>query len=939
MKYLKSSKYWFAFFIVFYTIFGFIVIPWFVSNKAGPLIKERLGVHVEFGETKFNPYNFILSVNSVVLKDLDQKPVLGFKNIHINYDITALLFNTLLFKTIDIEAPELFIELEKDGKLNLTNILPPNPSFTEEKKGESTTAIVLHKLSITDGTIRFSDIGKDKPFNLKLGPYNFKAHDISTKEGDLNAHNFRTQIDGGGEIFWEGGMRLSPLSLHGEVQVSNLNLPKFYSYALPDFDASLKSGTLSLRLPYQIDFKKEVQTKINGADLTLNNIVFEDEAPLADISQIKLDGFYLTLPKQEIEIDNFSIKDSNIQVVLDESQNINLITAFQNRTNTDESNSTNNSKPWSFLLHNFDLSKTNINLQDKRKDFKAKLTQASLHVKSISSEKSLPIEYKFSSIFNENTKLDFIGDVTQKPFIVSSAVNIGNLQLAHFVEYIKPFVTFDIQNADINIKADIKAEFDKSINFIIKADTSIEKLLINAEDGKKLLTWEKLKLDEIKYQHKPMKIDIKDLKIDTPFIRMHINKDGSTSFSNLVKESKTTPKKEKSEPIKIRIGPMKLVNGAADFSDDSLPFPFATFIHNLHGDFSTLDFQTTTPMTINLSGEIEKYGYTNITGVLSPFNIKENASLDLLFKNINLNSLTPYSGKFIGYKIESGKLSMDLKYNIKDAKLIGDNKINIDTLTLGEKVDSPDAPNLPLEFAIALLKDSEGQIGIDLPVAGDINNPEFSYGSIIWGAVGNMITGIVTSPFRFLGSMLGIDGDSLKSIDFDKGSYEVISTEHEKLENLTKILSKRPALKLNIAGGYDDNFDVYELQKQRFKSIINKELSKPSKEKEDVYGYALKNIYVKNFSLEKYEKSKESFTVKGKIDTVLFNKKVQKDITTNIKIEKEALKNLANARAKSIKIALSKSYNIDEKRLNILPPKPTKAKRGRWVESKLSISI
>lgn len=191
------------FFLISYSLFGLLVIPWFVSNKASPLIKEKLGVHVEFGRAEFNPYSLILSVEDVLLKDLDEKPVLGLKKVRINYDLTALLLNTLLFKSIDIESPQLFVELGKDGKLNLENILPPSTESTE-KKAESTTTIALRKLAITDGSNSFTDVGKTEPFSLKLGPYSFKAHDISTKEGDLNAHSFKTKIGGGGEMYWGG---------------------------------------------------------------------------------------------------------------------------------------------------------------------------------------------------------------------------------------------------------------------------------------------------------------------------------------------------------------------------------------------------------------------------------------------------------------------------------------------------------------------------------------------------------------------------------------------------------------------------------------------------------------------------------------------------------------------------------------------------------------
>ena len=138
-------------------------------------------------------------------------------------------------------------------------------------------------------------------------------------------------------------------------------------------------------------------------------------------------------------------------------------------------------------------------------------------------------------------------------------------------------------------------------------------------------------------------------------------------------------------------------------------------------------------------------------------------------------SLTPYSGKFIGYAIQKGKLSMDLSYKIKQGLMEGDNKINLDSLTLGEKIESDEATSLPLGLAIAILKDSKGQIDLNLPVSGDSNDPEFRYGAIVWKAIGNLIGGIVTSPFSLIGSILGIETQSLQSIDFAAGASELIA--------------------------------------------------------------------------------------------------------------------------------------------------------------------
>jgi len=344
---------------------------------------------------------------------------------------------------------------------------------------------------------------------------------------------------------------------------------------------------------------------------------------------------------------------------------------------------------------------------------------------------------------------------------------------------------------------------------------------------------------------------------------------------------------------------------------------------------------------------------------------KKRANINVLFKNIDLVSLTPYSGKFLGYKIKNGKLSMDLNYKISNASLKGSNKINIDTLSLGDTVKSKDAVNLPLGLAIALLKDSNGQIDINLPVSGDMNNPDFSYGGVIWGAIGHMITGIVTAPFRFLGSILGIKGDDLKAIDFQVGSYKVISTEQEKLANLNKIMGKRPNIKLEINGGFDEVTDTSALQKEEFATLIKSKFAKLKKDinasKTDKYGTILKDLYSKEFTVAKYNKLKTKFMIvpkvddnktkatkkvkksqkikKAVLDVTTFNSKMQKELTNNIKISKEKLIKLANNRAKSIKNELITRYKIDARRLKILKAVSQKAKQDRWVPSKMSISI
>jgi len=966
MKYIKTFKFWIAFFVLFYTVFGFVFIPWFLTNKTAPLLKEKLGLHVEIGKAKFNPYLFDLEINDVLLKDLDNKPVLGFKKIFVNFAPLGLLEGNIFFANLDINSPKLYATIEKDGKLNFENILPLT---TNKKTEEQTTSsdiplITLLKLNITNGNIKFSDLRGGKEFNLNFGPYNFNAHDISTKKDALNAHNFITKINKDGELFWEGGVRLNPLKLYGEIDIKNLKLPKLYSYAFSDFDAVLNQGKIDLRIPYKVDLSNELKFSINGATAILSDISFENKKnsnSLMSLKKLNVDGVNFYWPRKSINVEKIELNQPYVSVLLDKNRELNLLKAFSSKA-TKEYKKIDEEKPseWSLLLKNIIINDGDFTFIDGMQDelIQSDITNLSLKLKDITLDQQKQIDYILKATLNKTSSLQSEGNLFIKPFKLKSNIELKDFDTTNYVNYAKPYINFLIKDGKISSKAEVTVSYKESLKLDVLGDINIDSLLLKTTDEKKLLAWKSLDINGISYIHDPMKLEIKDLQLDQPYIRAHIAKDGSTNFSGLIKESKTKQKikkqSKKKSDLKIKIGPMKLTNGTSDFSDFSLPFPFQTHIHDLKGDLSTLDFGTTTPSELSLKGQIDKYGYTDINGKLSPFNFRESASLNLLFKNIDLTSLSPYSSKFVGYKIKQGKLSMDLKYSIDKNKLLGDNKLNINTLVLGEIVDSPDATSLPLELAIALLKDSDGQIDIDMPVIGNISDPDFSYGSVVWGAIGNMITGIVTAPFRMLGNMLGISGDELKSVDFDKGSSKVIATEHEKLDNLSKILAKRPAIKLHISGGYDEIFDKYELQKQKFKSLINKELKKDKKDGDtDIYGSALKNIYVKDFSLKQYDLLKKSFTIKEddnktkkttskpivKVDTISFNNKMQKEITTNIKIQIQALENLANQRANSIKTELVKKYKIDAKRLDILPPKPKEAKRDRWIESELDIAI
>ena len=170
----------------------------------------------------------------------------------------------------------------------------------------------------------------------------------------------------------------------------------------------------------------------------------------------------------------------------------------------------------------------------------------------------------------------------------------------------------------------------------------------------------------------------------------------------------------------------------------------------------------------------------------------------MAFRNLDMTSLSPYVAKFAGYRIAAGRLALDLQYRVKDKKLVGENKIVLKQIELGEKVDSPDAIDLPLELAIAILKDADGVIDVELPVSGDLSDPQFDYGALIGKAFGNLLGGIVSAPFRALAALFGSADKPLDTIDFEPGRDVLAPPERQKLATVARALTERPALRLGV---------------------------------------------------------------------------------------------------------------------------------------------
>ncbi|WP_257572914.1 DUF748 domain-containing protein [Janthinobacterium sp. UMAB-56] len=487
------------------------------------------------------------------------------------------------------------------------------------------------------------------------------------------------------------------------------------------------------------------------------------------------------------------------------------------------------SAPWSATVDQVELSKFAARVDDADTGIKGTLQDAHLSLRKVSNDMQQALPFELGVGLREGGLLTAKGKFVPGTGAVDAQLNLKQLTLAPVQALLAQHVKLKLASGSLSGSGRLTTGggAPKAPKVRYEGGVDIAGLVLNETDGKRFASWKSVRADKLTASVGPDFVDIPELRVVEPNAQLIIENDRSLNAQRLlvkapepaVAPATTATPTAADAAFPVRVRRVRLQNAKLDFADLSLRPQFAAKIYELNGVITGLSTQRDARSQIELDGRIDEFGLARVRGKLNPFSPTDNTDLNVVFKNVDMVSASPYTMKFAGYKVAEGKISLDLQYKVRNRQLDGTNQIVLDKLTLGERIDSPDALKLPLELALAILKDSDGRIDLGLPVSGDMNDPQFSYGALIWKAVGNVLTKIVTAPFRALGNLLGISADKLESIDFDAGSAVLLPPEREKLKQVAQILAKREQLTLAVPGQYSDT-DAAALRAQAVRRAV-----------------------------------------------------------------------------------------------------------------------
>lgn len=568
------------------------------------------------------------------------------------------------------------------------------------------------------------------------------------------------------------------------------------------------------------------------------------DAPLATLASFALTGGRVDTLERVLAANEIRMRGGGIEIARDADGPRGLLRVFMpQRPQKPAGQKASPQTAWTYRVGTISLAEFDAALTDESmaQAIAYDVRVASVALENVDSASQKPIALKADLRIAGKGTLGATGTLAQDFSSASADVKAARIPLQPLHPLVARHAALKLQSGTLSVAARVAYRKGDEPELTAQGSASVAEFQLNEEaSGERFLAWRTLVADGVKLALAPNVLAIGEIRVVEPGMKLVIAEDRSVNLRSVIRkppdaEPQPAPpprlqrtaapisqEEDATTPLPFRIDRIRLENGTLDFADLSLVLPFATRVHELSGSLVNVTSAPDERAQIAVGGRVAEYGEATAEGSLILREPTEFLDIVARFENVQMPALSPYTATFAGRKIAAGKLWLTLEYKIVDTKLAGENRIVLADFVLGERVESPTALDLPLDLAVALLKDSEGKISLAVPVTGDVDNPQFDYGKLIRAAIGNALGRVVTAPFRAIAALFGKDADAeaLRNIEFEVGSARIAPPEREKLDQLAQALKARPQLKLVMRGPYDPQADAQHLSRERVRAEL-----------------------------------------------------------------------------------------------------------------------
>lgn len=589
---------------------------------------------------------------------------------------------------------------------------------------------------------------------------------------------------------------------------------------------------------------------------------------LVDVAGCSISGVNGDLIKRNVEVGSLSVTGAVINLRRERDASINILEMAkpaETATNTPGGilvllravtnvfsmvlSSTNNGTA---TLHNLSVENCSVALEDQinSRPVRLALDEINLSAKNLSNLPRTNFSATASLRWNTNGTIKTEISATAIPLSADVKLTLDQIELRALDPYLEPYLNLFIIGSKLSLEGEVKLRTENSeLPIVTFAGTSSldNFATVDGVMGEDLIKWDSIGFRGIEANLQPPAVSVSRIELRNAFARLTMETNRTLNVLAALQSVRTNsvtpvvapaPEMATSKPgkkalaqvkevmsqtnafgmtnmMKLNVNAFVISNAHVELRDRSMTPNVQLSLQSINGEITDISSDELRKAQIHLQARVGGTSPVEITGKFSPLHQQAASELKIVCRDIDLNPTDPYIGKFLGYRFRKGKLSTELSYQVSARNLKGRNVVRLDQFTLGEKLASPDATKLPVKLGLALLKDRSGKIELDVPVEGNLDDPKFRLSGVIWGAVVNVFTKIVTSPFAALGSLFGGSGEEVRFQEFNPGSSELLPSATEKLDALAKALVERPGLEVEIEGNTDARVDGEALRRSK----------------------------------------------------------------------------------------------------------------------------
>jgi len=836
-----------------YAAAGFLAVPYFARKSAQDFVRSHYGRTIQIGEIHFNPFTFTLDVLRLALPDADGQTMLSFKSLHVDLQLASIWRLGPSFSEILLEEPYVRAVLRQSGALNLADLgqgFASAPAKPEEKS--KPLRLFIKRFAVIAGTSIFEDHTRTPAFQAELKPIAFELRDFSTAPGSGNDYTLNAASPQGERLIWSGTLRLDPFGSHGVFEIADLQARTLWSYLRDSLALELDSGVLDIKGDYDLaSGPGPLNLAVNVRSTVLINLGVKPKGGAQnyiDLARLEVDDTRLDLARHAVTVAKVQVSGGDIKAWLSEEGKLNLLELAGAGTAPAPSaaseppppkvrSSGGDQVPWTVAAPDIALQGIKIATEDRQVKPAATLLLSPLnvHVGGFSTAPEAMLDISVDSGINGSGKISATAKASAHTGALTGQLAASDLALTVLQPYVARYTSMSLLQGLLGAKFDVERRADGALS--VKGDTRVADLrTVDSAFRQDFIKWRELRVADIRYASQPASLRIGSVTALQPYVRMIIEPNRTSNIEAILSPPGSPPKTAAAAapaqkkpaphtpaakqpppapaapltPFPMSVSTVKVVDASANYTDLWIKPSFAVGIQSLGGTITGISSAPQSRAKVELNGKVDRYSPIHIGGSINMLAPAVFTDITMSFKDVDLTIVNPYSGHFAGYKIDKGKLSVDVAYKINQRQLNAEQHLVIDQLELGDRVDSPDAVHLPLKLAVALLRDRNGVIDLPLPLTGSLDDPKFSVWPIIWKVLVNVIVKAATAPFALLGSLFG-GGEHVNVIEFGAGSATLEKAAQDQLAAIAKGLKERPQLQLDVPIVYSAALDRPQL--------------------------------------------------------------------------------------------------------------------------------